>query len=192
MKADLFSTRPQGFDYHADFLPVPDERDLFKEVERLPFNEVRMHGVVAKRQVFHFGLIHGYESWRLTPGPPLPEFLLPLRNRIAPLLNCAPHDIAEVLVTKYPPGAGIGWHRDAPMFGPAVAGISLLSPCRFRFQRRSPAQRETFEAILEPRSAYVLSGEARSSWQHSIPATKGLRYSITFRTVKGQTGAAGG
>jgi DNA oxidative demethylase len=188
----MFSARPQGFAYHADFLAAGEECDLLKEVEGLLFNEVRMHGVVAKRQVFHFGLVYGYESWKLTPGPPLPGFLLPLRNRIAPLLGCRPDEIAEVLITKYPPGAGIGWHRDAPMFGPAVAGISLLTPCRFRFQRRAGARRETFEAFLEPRSAYALSGEARSAWQHSIPATKGLRYSITFRTIKGQKGTAGG
>jgi alkylated DNA repair dioxygenase AlkB len=191
MKPDLFSARPQGFEYYAEFLGTQEERDLLKEVEGLPFNDVRMHGVVAKRRVFHFGLVYGYDSWKLTPGPPLPEFLLPLRDRIAPLLACQPDDVAEILVTKYPPGAGIGWHRDAPMFGPAVVGISLLGPCRFRFQRRTGSLRETFEELLEPRSAYVLSGEARSGWQHSIPATKGLRYSITLRTLKSKTAAAG-
>jgi len=192
MKTDLFTAPPQGLEYHADFLGPSEERHLIAQLDGLPFNEVRMHGVVAKRQVFHFGLVYGYESWNLTPGPPLPPFLLPVRNRIAPLLNCAPDDVAEVLVTKYPPGAGIGWHRDAPMFGPGVVGVSLLSSCRFRFQRRVGAVREGFEVILEPRSAYVLAGEARSNWQHSIPATTGLRYSITFRTLKSSTGTARG
>jgi len=164
MKTDLFSATPQGFDYHADFLTASEELSLLKHVETLPFKDIRMHGVVAKRQVFHFGLIYGYESWKLTPGSPVPRFLLPLRDRVAPLLNCQPDDVAEILVTKYPPGAGIGWHRDAPMFGPAVVGVSLLSPCRFRFQRRAGALRETFVHTLEPRSTYVLSGEARTSW----------------------------
>jgi DNA oxidative demethylase len=41
-----------------------------------------------------------------------------------------------------------------------------------------------WEVELEPRSGYVLGGAARSSWQHSIPATKDLRYSITFRTLR--------
>jgi hypothetical protein len=31
----------------------------------------------------------------------------------------------------------------------------------------------------------VLGGQSRSRWQHSIPATKGLRYSVTLRMVRG-------
>jgi alkylated DNA repair dioxygenase AlkB len=103
---------------------------------------------------------------------------------VADLVGVAPELLEEVLVTDYPPQAGIGWHRDAPMFGPAVVGISLLGPARFRFQRRLAQERMIAESFLEPRSAYVLSGEARSSWQHSIPAGRQQRYSITFRTLR--------
>jgi hypothetical protein len=39
-------------------------------------------------------------------------------------------------------------------------------------------------AQILPRSGYVLSGAARYAWQHSIPPTKALRYSITFRTLR--------
>ena len=173
MKTDLFSTRPHGFDYHAEFLAAPEERDVLREVERLPFKEVRMHGMVAKRRVFHFGLVYGYESWKLTPGPPLPEFLLPLRHRIAPLLNCDPDDVAEVLVTKYPAGAGIGWHRDAPMFGPAVVGISLLS-------------RAVSDSNAE---ATRITRPSKRSWSRArptcCPATREAAGSIRFRRPKG-------
>lgn len=149
----------------------------------MPFAEVRMHGVVAKRRVAHFGWDYGYESWRITQTEPIPAWLMPLRERAAGLIALPAERLEEVLVTRYEPGAGIGWHRDAPMFGPIVVGVSLLAACRMRFQRKSGADRETAEWLLEPRSAYVLSGEARRSWQHSIPPTKALRYSITFRTV---------
>ncbi|MDP9022354.1 MAG: alpha-ketoglutarate-dependent dioxygenase AlkB, partial [Actinomycetota bacterium] len=44
--------------------------------------------------------------------------------------------------------------------------------------------RSVFDLELPPRSAYLLSGPARSAWQHSIPPVKDLRYSITFRTVR--------
>jgi alkylated DNA repair dioxygenase AlkB len=37
--------------------------------------------------------------------------------------------------------------------------------------------------VLTPRSRYVLAGAARSFWQHSIPPTKDVRYSMTFRTL---------
>lgn len=143
-----------------------------------------MHGVVAKRRVVHFGWDYGYESWRITPTEPIPDWLQPLRERAAGLMHVATETVEEVLVTRYEAGAGIGWHRDAPMFGPTVVGVSLAGTCRMRFQRRVGAARETAEILLEPRSAYVFTGAARLHWQHSIPATKTLRYSITFRTVK--------
>ena len=90
----------------------------------------------------------------------------------------------QALVSRYPPGAGIGWHRDAPAFGDPVIGVSLLAVCRMRFQRTAGDERRLFELELEPRSAYALSGSARWAWQHSIPAAKELRYSVTFRTLR--------
>jgi alkylated DNA repair dioxygenase AlkB len=97
-----------------------------------------------------------------------------------------PADLVQILISRYPPGAGIGWHRDAPRFGPRVAGLSLLAPCRMRFQRSVRGERSVAEVELAPRSAYVLTGEARWSWQHSIPATKTLPYSVTFRTSRAE------
>ncbi|HKN87351.1 MAG TPA: alpha-ketoglutarate-dependent dioxygenase AlkB, partial [Nitrospiraceae bacterium] len=177
------SQPPDGFHYYPDFLSVEDERALIEHIMTLEFSEVRMHGVTAKRRVAHFGWVYGYESWRLARGPQVPDFLLPLRERAATLLDRKPKDLSEVLVTEYPPGAGIGWHRDAPMFGPAVIGISVASACRFRFRRNHAGWSESRTWRLEPRSLYILRGAARVQWQHSIPPTNALRYSITFRTV---------
>jgi alkylated DNA repair dioxygenase AlkB len=53
-----------------------------------------------------------------------------------------------------------------------------------RFQRTAGGEREVAAVELAPRSAYVLSGPARWSWQHSIPGTKAQRWSVTFRTLK--------
>jgi alkylated DNA repair protein (DNA oxidative demethylase) len=175
---------PSGFRYIPDFLSEPDERELIDFIETLPFAGIRMHGVTAKRRTAHFGWLYGYESWQITPGPPIPEALLPLRERAARLIAQPADAIEEVLVTDYPLGAGIGWHRDAPMFGPVVVGISLLGTARFRFRRKTDGGLEVAESSLEPRSAYVLSGAARALWQHSIPAMKQHRYSVTFRTLK--------
>jgi alkylated DNA repair dioxygenase AlkB len=65
-----------------------------------------------------------------------------------------------------------------------VVGISLGAACRFRFRRGATRAWEAMELLLQPRSIYVLDGAARSEWQHSIPAVKALRYSITFRSMK--------
>jgi alkylated DNA repair protein (DNA oxidative demethylase) len=191
MHAPSFTfTLPGGFRYLPDWLTSEEEADLLTHVRNLSFSDVRMHGVVAKRRVVHFGWDYGYESWRIMPTEPIPEWLLPLRERAAALIAAPSLLLEEVLVSRYVPGAAIGWHRDAPMFGPTVIGVSLLGSCRLRFQRGIGAQRETAGALLAPRSAYVLAQEARFAWQHSIPPTKDWRYSITFRTVNDQTGRA--
>lgn len=145
----------------------------------LDFSEVRMLGVAVKRRVVHFGWIYGYESWRLARGPQIPDFLFPLQERAAHLLDREPKELSEVLVTEYPRGAGIGWHRDAPMFGPAVVGISVASACRFRF-RRDHAGRPVRKQHVDVGTSLPLHppGPARVQWQQSIPPTKALRYSL--------------
>jgi len=142
-----------------------------------------MHGVVAKRRVRHFGWSYTYDSARIGPGPEIPEFLLPVRARLAGFASVAPDDLAEALVTEYPAGAGIGWHRDAPAFG-IVAAVSLGSSCRMRFRRGKVGAWETAEETLAPRSAYAITGEARSGWQHGIPPAANKRWSVTFRTLR--------
>ena len=176
--------QPEGLVYQDAFLDAGEERSVVTILEELQFSEVRMRGQPARRTVVHFGLQYQYESWKLFAADPVPEPLGWLCDRAGTFAGIDPAQFAEVLVTRYPPGAEIGWHRDAPMFGPKVVGVSLLSPCSMRFQRRTTDIRRTFRLELAPRSAYVLSGAARWSWQHSIPSTPALRYSITFRTLK--------
>ncbi len=181
--AGTVSEPPEGLLYQADFLMPEEEDALVATFADAAFDEVRMHGQPARRTVLHFGYRYDYEKWKLTPADPLPASLAWLRERAAVLAGVVAEELAETLVTRYPPGSGIGWHRDAPLFGAQVVGVSLLSACSLRFQRRSAGTRSVYALELAPRSAYLLRGAARYAWQHSIPATKGLRYSITFRTL---------
>ena len=174
---------PDGLVYRPDVLSGEEEQALVAVFEGAEFSEVRMRGQTARRSVLHFGYRYDYEGWSLTPTDPLPPELWWLRDRAAGVAGVDAEELAETLVTRYPPGAGIGWHRDAPMFGPRVVGVSLLAPCSLRFRRGAGPAREVRALELAARSAYVLSGPARTSWQHSIPATRALRYSVTFRTV---------
>lgn len=177
------SDTPPGFRYAPDFVTEAEERDLLGRLEPLPFREVRMRGVAARRTVVHYGWDYGYESWIIAPAAPLPAFLEPLRERAAALAGLAADALEQVLVARYPPGAGIGWHRDAPIFGLVVVGVSLGAPCVMRF-RRVPGDGALRRVPLAPRSAYVLAGAARATWQHALPPVKALRYSVTFRTVR--------
>jgi alkylated DNA repair protein (DNA oxidative demethylase) len=175
---------PEGLVYREELVTPEEEDELLALFAGLAFRPVEMRGQVAKRTVRHFGLVYDYERGDLVPAEPIPEPMRWLRDRCAALMERDPEDLVQILVSRYPEGAGIGWHRDAPTFGSKIAGVSLRAPCRMRFQRTLKGERSVAAIELAPRSAYLLSGAARWSWQHSIPATKDLRYSVTFRTLR--------
>ena len=180
---------PNGFIYQPDLLDIEEERLLLEHIASLPFEPVEFRGFTAKRRAIHFGVGYDFADRAITPAPRIPEYLLPVRARAAAVAAEPPESFTEGLVMEYPPGAVIGWHRDAPKFGPTVLGISLGSPARMRFKRtKGEADVERAQIVLEPRSSYAPKGEARSQWQHSIPAVESLRYSITFRSVRDSHG----
>lgn len=177
------SELPAGFLFRSDFVTEHEEDQLLDVIRNLKFEEFRMHGVIAKRRIVHFGVRYAFTSHQLSPAPEIPQTFQTIRARAAAIAHLDPAEFSEALVTEYRAGAGIGWHRDAPPFG-IVAGISLAENCRMRFQRGRKENRKAASIDLPRRSMYLLTGEVRSEWEHSIPAISNLRYSITFRTVK--------
>ena len=173
----------EGLIFREQFITRGEELALLDRIRTLEFHEMKMRGVVARRRVIHYGVNYSFETFKAGPGPPIPEFLLPLRTRAANLAGVDADELAEALITEYSPGAAIGWHKDAHPFD-IVIGISLLSESRFRFRRGQVRAWNTAEVPLPPRSAYVLTGPARIEWEHSIPPVKKLRYSVTFRTLR--------
>ncbi|HEX5807023.1 MAG TPA: alpha-ketoglutarate-dependent dioxygenase AlkB [Anaerolineales bacterium] len=177
------SPAPEGFRYQADVLSLEEEHALVERVSALPLKEFEFHGYIGKRRTISFGWHYDFGDSRLKQAQEMPEFLLPVRARAASFAGLTADDLPHVLVTEYGPGAAIGWHRDKGVFD-EVVGISLLSPCNFRFRRKQGAAWERYSLTVEPRSAYLLSGESRTLWEHSIPGVDTLRYSITFRSLR--------
>ena len=175
---------PEGWDYREDFISVEEEAALLIAVAALPLEEAIYKGYTAKRRVARFGASYDFDEKRVQPAPVLPPAFEPLRARAAAWIGERPAALEGTLVAEYRPGVPLGWHRDAPDFE-TVVGISLGGIARMRFRRYPPVQPKKADVLsleLAPRSAYVLRAEARWGWQHSIAATPGLRYSITFRT----------
>ena len=132
---------------------------------------------------FDYGTSYDFDANRLLPSEEVPEWLGPLRARAAAWVGLPALDFASALIAEYRPGTPLGWHRDAPAYG-RVAGVSLGGWARMRL-RAWPARKEPALSLeLAPRSAYRMEGTARWSWQHSISATRELRYSVTFRTMR--------
>ncbi|HKG58960.1 MAG TPA: alpha-ketoglutarate-dependent dioxygenase AlkB [Pyrinomonadaceae bacterium] len=174
----------EGFRYQPELIEAAFEDALLSHVRGLPFREFEFHGYKGKRRVVSFGWKYEFSGGgQLQKADEIPEFLLPLRSVAASFAQMEPDAFQHVLVTEYGSGAGIGWHRDKAVFGQFV-GVSLLAPCVLRFRRKVNAKWDRVNVFAEPRSAYHLTGPARSEWEHSILRVDALRYSITFRTMR--------
>ena len=182
---------PHGLVYQPDFLTPDEESALLATFADLPFNEARFQQYTARRRVVRFGEgeypdSYGEQAEAINPRRPFPDFLVPLRRRVAAWRGLPESAFVHALLTEYRPGTPIGWHSDAPHFE-IVVGISLAGAARMRFRpyaKPGNARADAVELELAPRSAYVMQGEIRWQWQHQIPPTRQLRYSITFRTLR--------
>jgi alkylated DNA repair dioxygenase AlkB len=182
---DLFApvpAWPAGFAYQEEIVTLADEAALLRNMEALSFQPFDFRGFLAKRHVAWFGWRYDYAGGQLRDSEPIPPFLLPLRAHAAAFAGVSPESLQQILINQYAPGAGIGWHRDKPMFGDVIA-VSLAAPCILRMRRAAGDGWERASIQVQPRSAYLLRGEVRWDWQHSIPPVEQLRYSVTFRTL---------
>jgi len=175
------SPEPKGLRYAAEFVSPQTERDLIARVAALPLQPFQFGQYEGKRRVASFGFRYDYGLRRLQDADPIPEWLRPIIREVETFGGPSTR-IAQVLCTEYDTGVGIGWHRDKPHFG-RVFGLSLGSACKFRFRRRAGEKWQRFTLDAAPRSLYMMSGDSREVWEHSIPAVAQPRYSITFRTM---------
>jgi alkylated DNA repair dioxygenase AlkB len=127
---------PEGLSYRAQLISGVQENALLDHVRQLPFKEFEFHGYKGKRRTVSFGWQYEFSGrGGLKKANDIPQFILPLRAVVAEFAQIDPESLQHVLVIEYGPGAGIGWHRDKPVFGDVIA-VSLFSPCVIRFRRK--------------------------------------------------------
>ncbi len=191
-QASLFETKqvfPEGFVYRPNFLTQKEEAELIGYIEDLPLTHGSNGEYTAKRRLINFGWGYDFKNREIIPGSPLPPFLRPLKRKVAKWLDIPVSYVGEALITEYTEGAAIGWHVDSEpcehIVGISLAGWSLmrLRPVRGRLNGNPRMKRDIASHPLWPRSAYILQGDSRWFYQHSIPPVSELRYSITFRTT---------
>jgi alkylated DNA repair dioxygenase AlkB len=174
---------PAGFRYMPEVLSPAEEKGLVQRLEKLPLKPFEFRGYLGNRRIYSFGHRYIFAGQEPRADASIPDYLRPLSD-IASRISGTPADaFKQLMVTEYAPGAGIGWHRDRPTFEDIVA-VSFLAPCILRLRRKVGEDWERRFARIEPRSAYLLSGTVRNSWQHSIAAMDVLRYSVTLRTFR--------
>lgn len=184
---DLFAGAPPappllGLAYRAELVTAAEEAALIAAIDAAPLVPFRFQGWLGKRLTASFGWRYDFDDASFAPTEPIPPFLLPLRAATARFAGLAPDDLVQALLVRYDPGAGIGWHRDRPVFE-HVVGVSLGVPATMRFRRRIPGGFERRAVLLDPRSVYHIAGEARHGWEHSIAPMDVTRWSVTFRSL---------
>ncbi|HEV2593684.1 MAG TPA: alpha-ketoglutarate-dependent dioxygenase AlkB [Sphingomicrobium sp.] len=185
-QADLFAAPLiDGLDYDDELITPAEHDQLVLRLAAIDLRPFRFHGWTGNRKTETYGWRYDFTDASFTPAEPIPDWLLPLRVKAAAFAGVEAGDFAHVLLARYDPGAGIGWHRDRPQFE-TVVGVSLYSATRMRFRQRTPDGFRRANIHLAPRSAYVLTAAARWEWEHSIAAGETLRFSITFRTLSEQ------
>jgi alkylated DNA repair dioxygenase AlkB len=180
----LFSAEtvgPKGLRYYPGIITHSVEQDLIERIRGLPLVPFQFGAFEGKRRVASFGFRYDYTLKRLREADEVPGWLTPMIEKIEAYGGGAVK-IKQVLCTEYDAGVGIGWHRDKPQFG-EIFGLSLASACKFRFRRKIGEKWERFVLDAEPRSLYIMAGESRYTWEHSIPPVEQPRYSITFRSI---------
>ncbi|MBA4139968.1 MAG: alpha-ketoglutarate-dependent dioxygenase AlkB [Segetibacter sp.] len=178
---------PDGFAYTSDFITKDEEMGLYEEIQKIELHNFNFQGFSANRKVASFGYDYSFDNGSMTKGKDIPTVFDFLIKRVSVHLSIEPGAFAELLVTEYPVGSVINWHRDAPPFD-IIAGISLRGDCNFRLRPQDKAKQTKAFVISFPvkrRSLYIIKGPARSEWQHSITPVKQTRYSITLRTLRG-------
>ena len=171
-----------GLKYGQALISEGEEKQLIERLRAVELTPFRFHGFIGNRKTQSFGWRYDFDDASFTPAEAMPEWLAPVRETAARFAGLRPDDFVHVLLARYDPGAGIGWHRDRDVFD-KVVGISLATPATLRFRRRKPGGFDRATLDVAPRSAYLLAGEARWDWEHRITPGDQLRFSITFRTL---------
>jgi alkylated DNA repair dioxygenase AlkB len=177
---------PNGFSYISDFITEEEEKFLLERIKEIELHTFLFQGYEAKRRVASFGFDYNFNSRSLKKGNPIPDYFSDLIQKVSAYTSIAVNDFTELLVTEYPIGAVINWHRDAPPFD-VIVGISLNADCTFRLRPYDKSKQGRSSIIsfpVEKRSVYIIKDESRSEWEHSIVPVKHVRYSITLRTLR--------
>lgn len=182
MSDHLFGPAIPGLFLIEDLVDEAAQIRLITDIEETSLPPFRFQQWTGRRETASYGLHYDFTASTLSEAEAFPPWLDQLARRVEAVCELPCRSMVHALLTRYPVGAGIGWHRDRAIFG-EVLGISLGTEAILRLRRRQPAGFSRYSLRLRPGSLYRLSGEARQLWEHSIVPLTQLRWSITLRTL---------
>lgn len=192
---------PNGLIYLENFITSDEEEFLIENIDCMPWDTK----ISRRRQQYGFPYDIGKKKLNtLEQVPPIPKWLDDTISIKLYDLKYMPQLAEQVIINEYLPGQGIAAHTDSPVFGPVVVSVSLLSPVVMEFIKYANSNRtrpavlgdsyQYYNLVLQPRSALILTDEARYQWQHKIGqryteiiddkvVERTRRVSITLRTL---------
>ncbi|MCU1291219.1 MAG: alpha-ketoglutarate-dependent dioxygenase AlkB [Bryobacterales bacterium] len=141
---------PEGFRYEENIVSEAEETELAASLAMLELKPFEFHGHLGNRRVASFGLRYNYSRRSVETADGFPSFLAGLRHKAAKFAGRAVDEFQQGGVNQYPPGAGIGWHKDKPQFG-VVVGVSLLAPATMRLRRKEGTRWVRMSKTVQPR-----------------------------------------
>lgn len=181
---DLFAAEPAlpGLTHRPNVLPAARLATLAEAIDAAPLTPFRFQQWTGLRLTASYGWHYDFEAGRVGQAEPMPEWLLAVRDVAAGIAGVSGDTLVQALLTRYDAGAGIGWHRDRPVFE-HVVGLSIGAPATLRFRRRTAGGFDRFAQPLAAGDAYHMTGAARWEWEHGIAPMAAKRWSITFRSL---------
>ena len=195
-------SRPEGLYYVNNVITNTQSTKVIEELDRLEWKPLTIK-VDTGRLVQQYGYSFNYHKYGVHEvAPPMPAFIVELMDRLTEeckklgLFKADYLPFNQCIINNYHPGQGISPHTDYYEFGPLIGCFTLGTGAYMDFTK----DKDKFSLYTEPSSLYIMSGEARDSWMHSMASrqydevidqngsaqriNRGRRVSVTFRQVK--------
>ncbi len=158
--------------------------DLEREVKYFPREIIKykMYGniVTFKRDVCFYGKTFKYKLINPPDHLEWTKVVADIRDKINEIFG---QKCNSSIVNRYYDGDYIGPHKDATINlknGSSIFSVSFGASRTFKF---TGPNNQINEVTVESGSVIVLGPKTNKYWKHSIVSGKGLRISVTLRTV---------
>ena len=78
----------EGLNYQEELISAAEERSLLARLEPLELAPFRFHGWLGNRKTQSFGWRYDFDDASFTPGEPMPDWLLPIRDQARRFRRC--------------------------------------------------------------------------------------------------------
>jgi alkylated DNA repair dioxygenase AlkB len=177
---DASNGKPPGLKLAQDVITPEEETQLIELIETAGL-AYKSYDAGNPRSSVSYGWTYDFVNDTFVRCEPLPEGFRNICRSAAEFAGIAPEDLVECLLNRYEPGAVIQPHKDKPVWE-HVVGVSLGSSATMDFRKKIDGEYKHRPVELLRRSMYLLTGEARHVFEHSLPPMTQTRWSITFRS----------